>query len=164
MQVQSTLQLSDHSKCQDLMVAYGKGLPTEVESQRSLTRRELGTSTFFKIVARNWHPSISRVYIEKYLQLKYAVSTPEKISICLIRGRNESLGNDDVFLLFTRASTCMKWLGWRQAENTRRDRLGSFCNIYSTVIFRILRYVCSVIFWGAAVLKVMDQKTVVKWI
>ena len=111
MQVQSTLQLSDHSKCQDLMVAYGKGLPTEVESQRSLTRRELGTSTFFKIVARNWHPSISRVYIEKYLQLKYAVSTPEKISICLIRGRNESLGNDDVFLLFTRASTCMKWLG-----------------------------------------------------
>ena len=84
------------------MVAYGKGLPTEVESQRSLTRRELGTSTFFKIVARNWHPSISRVYIEKYLQLKYAVSTPEKISICLIRGRNESLGNDDVSIVHSR--------------------------------------------------------------
>ena len=81
------------------MVAYGKGLPPEVESQRSLTRRELGTSTFCKIVASRRHPSISRVYIEKYLQLKYAVSTPEKISNCLIGGRNESLGNDDVSIV-----------------------------------------------------------------
>ena len=29
----------------------------------------------------------------KYLQLKYTLSIPEKISICLIRGRMESLGN-----------------------------------------------------------------------
>ena len=33
------------------------------------------------------------ISIEKYLQLKYAVGMPEKISI---RGRMESLGNDDV--------------------------------------------------------------------
>ena len=31
-----------------------------------------------------------------YLQLKYTVSMPEKISICLNRGREESVGNDDV--------------------------------------------------------------------
>ena len=31
------------------------------------------------------HPSSSRVYIEKYLQLKYTVSIPEKISIGLFR-------------------------------------------------------------------------------
>ena len=104
MQVQYTLQLSDHSKCQDLMVAYGKGLPAEVESQRSLINEKRTRHIyFFKIVASRRHPSISRVYIGKYLQLKYAVSTPEKISNCLIGGRNESLGNDDVFLLFTRA-------------------------------------------------------------
>ena len=34
--------------------------------------------------------------IERYLQLKYTVSAPEKISICLIRDRMESSGNDDV--------------------------------------------------------------------
>ena len=84
------------------MIAYGKGLPKEVESQRSLTRRELGISTFCKIVAARRHPSLSRVYIEENLHLKYSVSTPEKISICLIRGRNESLGNDDVSIVHSR--------------------------------------------------------------
>ena len=47
------------------------------------------------------HPSGSCVYIEikKYLQLKYTVSMPEKISICLMRGPRESLGNGDVSIV-----------------------------------------------------------------
>ena len=45
---------------------------------------------------------INTVYIEKYLQLKYTVSIPDKISICLIRGRMESLGNDDVSIVRAR--------------------------------------------------------------
>ena len=32
----------------------------------------------------------------------YTVSLPEKISICLIRGRTESLGNDDVSVVHAR--------------------------------------------------------------
>ena len=40
------------------------------------------------------HHDSSRVYVEKYLQLKYTVSIPENILIS--RGRMESLGNDDV--------------------------------------------------------------------
>ena len=43
------------------------------------------------------HPRSSRVYIEKYLQLKYTVRMLEKISICLIRGDIESFSNDGVF-------------------------------------------------------------------
>ena len=39
------------------------------------------------------------VYKRKYLQLKYAVSRPEKFSIWLNRGSEESLGNDDVLAL-----------------------------------------------------------------
>ena len=65
------------------------------------------------------------------------------------------------FLLFTPASK--RWLGWRKTENARRDRLGWFCYSCCTVILRYsLRYVLSVTFCGAAVLKVMDQKTLVK--
>ena len=37
------------------------------------------------------HPSSSHVYKVKYLQLKYPVSIPEKISICLNRSCAESL-------------------------------------------------------------------------
>ena len=55
-----------------------------------------------KIVAPRTHPSISRVHTEKYLQFKYAISIPEKISICLIRGRNKSLDNVDVFIVHSR--------------------------------------------------------------
>ena len=39
------------------------------------------------------------IYKGKYLQLKYADSRPEKFSIWLNRGREESLGNDDVLAL-----------------------------------------------------------------
>ena len=46
-------------------------------------------------IPRRHHDS-SRVYVEKYLQLKYTVSIPGNILISLIRGRMESLGNDDV--------------------------------------------------------------------
>lgn len=45
------------------------------------------------------HPSSSRKYKGKYLQLKYAFSVPEKISICLNTGREESWGNGDVLAL-----------------------------------------------------------------
>ena len=37
-----------------------------------------------------------------YLQLKYTVSVPEKISICLNREREESVGNDDVSIVCAR--------------------------------------------------------------
>ena len=45
------------------------------------------------------HPSNSHIHKGRYLQFKYAVSIPEKISICLNSGRAESLGNDDVSML-----------------------------------------------------------------
>ena len=38
----------------------------------------------------------------KYLQLKYTVSVSEKISIWLNRGREESVGNDDVSIVRAR--------------------------------------------------------------
>ena len=38
------------------------------------------------------HSRNSRVYQGKYLQLKYTVSMPEKMSICFNRGREESVG------------------------------------------------------------------------
>ena len=44
------------------------------------------------------HPSCSHIYVGRYLQLKYAVDIPERILICLNRGHEESLGNDDVEL------------------------------------------------------------------
>ena len=44
----------------------------------------------------------SRVYYGKYLQLKYTVRIPEKISICLNRGREESVGSDDVSIVWAR--------------------------------------------------------------
>ena len=48
------------------------------------------------------HSSNSSVYIGKYLQLKYTVIMPEKISISLNRGREESVGNDDVSIVCAR--------------------------------------------------------------
>ena len=44
-------------------------------------------------------------------------------------------------------------------RKSRRDRSGRFCDIYCAVI---LRYSYAVTFCGAVVLKVMDQKTLVK--
>ena len=48
------------------------------------------------------HSSNSRVYQGRYLQLKYTVSMPEKLSICLNRDREESVGNDDVSIVCAR--------------------------------------------------------------
>ena len=48
------------------------------------------------------HPSSSHVYWEQYLQFKYAVSILEKILICLNRGREESVGDDDVSIVCAR--------------------------------------------------------------
>ena len=48
------------------------------------------------------HSGNSHVYQGKYLQLKYTVSIPEKILICLNRGRKESVGNDDVNIVCAR--------------------------------------------------------------
>ena len=42
------------------------------------------------------------IYIGKYLQLKYTGIKPGKISICLNRGREESVGNDDVSIVCAR--------------------------------------------------------------
>ena len=44
------------------------------------------------------HPGSSLVYIEKFLKLKYTVSMPD----LSIRGRLESLGNDDVSIVHAR--------------------------------------------------------------
>ena len=65
------------------------------------------------------------------------------------------------FLLFAPASA--KWLGWRKDRKSRRDRLGRFWTfIVQSYFDTLLRYVLSVTFCGAVVLKVMDQKTLVK--
>ena len=48
------------------------------------------------------HPSNSRVYYGQYLQFKYTVSVLEKVSTCLNRGREESVGNDDVSIVCAR--------------------------------------------------------------
>ena len=55
-----------------------------------------------QVIAPRRHPSRSRVCVEKYLQLKETVSIREKISICLIRGRMELLGNDVVSIVHSR--------------------------------------------------------------
>ena len=63
------------------------------------------------------------------------------------RGREKSVANDDVSIVCARKDEMV------------RDRLGRFCDIYCAVI---LRYLLSVTFCGAVVLKVMDQKKFVK--
>ena len=66
------------------------------------------------------------------------------------------------FLLFAPASA--KWLGWHKDRKSRRDRLGSFLSsfIVQSYFNTLLRYVLSATFCGAVILKVMDQKTLVK--
>ena len=61
------------------------------------------------------------------------------------------------FLLFAPAST--KWLGWRKDRKFRRDRSGRFCD---DLLCTLSRYVLSVTFCGAVVMKVKDQKRLVK--
>ena len=55
----------------------------------------------------------------------------EKISICLNRGREESVGNDDVSIVCARKYEMVRMT---KRQNTPRDRLGRFRDIYSAVI------------------------------
>ena len=48
------------------------------------------------------HPNSLRVYQRQYLRFKYAVGILEKISIRSNRGREESVGNDDVSIVCAR--------------------------------------------------------------
>ena len=84
--------------------------------------------------------------------MKYAVSMREKISICLNRGREESVGNDDLSIVCVRRYEMVK------TENPEGTAYVDFQSYLDT----LLRYVLSVTFCGAVVLKVMDQKTLVK--
>ena len=54
--------------------------------------------------------------------MKYTVSMPEKISICLNRGRQELLGNDDVSIVCARK--------YEMVRNVKTESLGRFCDIY----------------------------------
>ena len=66
---------------------------------------------------------------------------PEKIVICLNRGREESVGNDDVM----------------EIKNSEGTALVDFVTFIVQSYFDTrLRYVLSVTFCGAVVLKVMD--------
>ena len=57
---------------------------------------------------------------------------PEKVSICLNRGREESVGNDDISIVCVRKYG----LGWRKDRKSRRDRLDSFeCFVFETTDF-----------------------------
>jgi len=101
------------------------------------------------------NPSSSRLNKEKYLQLKNAVSIPEKKRDLLEQGKvcMESLGNVSTFYVRT------GWLRWRKTENSQRDRLGWFYDYHSYVIVRYSYAfrVCSLIFSGVVVLKVLKQ-------
>ena len=75
---------------------------------------------------------------------------PEKIASCLNRGRMESLGNDDVSIV------C-------KMDNPERTTKVDFVTfIVQSHFDTLLCYVLSVTFCWVAVLKVMDQKTLVK--
>ena len=89
---------------------------------------------------------------------------PEKISICLKRGRGESVGNDDVSIVCAR-----KYEMVRIRMTSRKNPEGTAWVVFVTSIVQsyfdtLLRYVLSVqvTFCGAVVLNVMDRKTLVK--
>ena len=79
----------------------------------------------------------------------------QSVSICLNRGCEEWVGNHDC------APASTRWLGWRQ------DHEGTAWVDFVQFIVQLyfdthLRCALSVTFCGAVVLKVMDQKTLVK--
>ena len=59
---------------------------------------------------------------------------PEKISICLNRGREESVCDDDVSNVRARTYEMVRMT---KNRTSRRDRLGRFSDIYCTVILAI---------------------------
>ena len=86
---------------------------------------------------------------------------PEKISICLNRGRKESVGNDDVSIVCAGKYANGKNDG--KIENPEGTPQVDFVTFTVQSYFdTLLRYVLSLTFCGAVVLKVMDQKTFVK--
>ena len=83
---------------------------------------------------------------------------PDKISISLKRGREESVGNDDVSVVCAR-----KYEMVRMTKNPEGTACLDFVTFtVQSYLDNLLRYVLSVTFRGAVVLKVMDQKTLVK--
>ena len=106
------------------------------------------------------HSSSSRACWGKYLlQLKYTVSMPEKESRFSWTGAAWNRSVMIAFLLSAPAST--RWLGWRKTDEGTAYWVG-FCDMVQSYFDTLLRYVLSVTFCGATLLKVMDQKTLVK--
>ena len=86
---------------------------------------------------------------------------PEKISICLNRGREESVGNDDVSIVCARKYANGKDdVKTENPEGTPQVDFVTF--IVQSYFDTLLRYVLSLTFCGVVVLKVLDQKTLVK--
>ena len=84
-----------------------------------------------------------------------------KISICLNRDREESVGNDDVSIV-----CALKYANGQddvKTENPEGTPQVDFVTFIVQAYFdTLLRYVLSLTFCGAVVLKVMDQKALVK--
>ena len=116
-------------------------MPDKVSNQRFVNSCLVNSPSVYclrrdfahKTKSRGGTPVTRAYFLKKYLQLKYTVSMQEKVSICLNRGRGESVGNDDVSLF---APKSPKLLGRRQDRKSRRHCLGRFCNIYCAVIRR----------------------------
>ena len=78
---------------------------------------------------------VTRAYIKESTYSWNIQSVCKKnISTCLNRGREESVGNDDVSIDVSKYE-----IRWRKDRKSRGDRLGRFCDIYCAVV---LRYSC----------------------
>ena len=83
------------------------------------------------------------------------------MSVCLNKGREESVGNEDVSIV--RACTAVRDGQNEKTENPEGTAQVDFVTVIEQLFFDpLLRYVLSVTFCGAVVLIVMDQKTLVK--
>ena len=67
--------------------------------------------------------------------MKYTVSVPEKISISLNRGREESVGNDDVSIVCARKYEMVR-MKLRQKIPKKPLTIGRFCDLYCAVTLR----------------------------
>ena len=98
------------------------------------------------------HSSSSGVYQGRYLQLNYTVSMPAEIRLAWTRAAWVMRK----FLLFAPASK--RYFGKSPKGPLRLILWNLLCTYFDT----LLRYVLSAALCGTAVLKVMDQKTLVK--
>ena len=86
---------------------------------------------------------------------------PEKLSICLNRGCEESVGNDDVSIVCARK--VRNGQDDVKTENPKGTTQVDFVTFIVQAYFdTLLRYMLPGTFCGAVVLNVMDQKTLVK--